>query len=152
MSPEDLFSLAGSAAVVGWAILVLAPRRFRWLNAVPMWVIPAALSAVYAVLVLRHFAGAEGGYDTLESVSRLFESDWALLAGWVHYLAFDLFVGAIMAARLDRVGVNRLVQAPILLTIFMLGPFGFVIAALTEAGLRTCSTHAVQPEVPNALA
>jgi hypothetical protein len=40
---------------------------------------------------------------------------WALLAGWVHYLAFDLFVGAVMAARMDRAGVGRLVQAPILL-------------------------------------
>jgi hypothetical protein len=62
--------------------------------------------------------------------------DWALLAGWVHYLAFDLFVGAVMALRMDRAGVGRLVQAPILLSTFMLGPLGFLIAALTELGLR----------------
>ena len=41
-----------------------------------------------------------------------------------------------MAARMDRVGVGRLVQAPILGTTFMLGPLGFLIAGLTELGLR----------------
>jgi len=63
-------------------------------------------------------------------------NQWAMLAGWVHFLAFDLFVGAFMAARMDRVGVGRLVQAPILGTTFMLGPLGFLIAGLTELGLR----------------
>jgi len=27
-------------------------------------------------------------------VAQLFENRWLLLAGWVHYLAFDLFIGA----------------------------------------------------------
>ncbi|MEO1749630.1 MAG: abscisic acid-deficient protein Aba4 family protein, partial [Pseudomonadota bacterium] len=64
------------------------------------------------------------------------QNEWALLAGWIHFLAFDLFVGAVMAARMDRVGVSRVVQAPILGATFMLGPLGFLIAALTELGLR----------------
>lgn len=135
MTPEDIFSLAGTAAMAGWALLVLGPRRYGWLNAVPLWVIPAGLSAVYGLLILSRFSGMGGGFDSLASVAVLMSDDWALLAGWVHYLAFDLFVGAVMAARMDRVGVGRVVQAPILLSIFMLGPFGFLVAGLTEIGL-----------------
>lgn len=136
MTPEDLFSLAGTAAMAGWAILILGPRRYRWLNAVPAWGIPLAISVLYAALALSRFSGTGGGFDSLASVALLLSDDWALLAAWVHFLAFDLFVGAIMAARMDRVGVGRIVQSAILVSIFMLGPFGFLIAALTELGLR----------------
>ena len=136
MTPEVLFSHVGTAAMVGWVLLILGPRRFAWLNAVPLWIIPAGLSAVYAALIFSRFSGMGGGFDSLEKVATLMSDDWALLAGWVHYLAFDLFVGAVMAARMDKVGVDRLVQAPILGATFMLGPIGFLIAGLTELGLR----------------
>jgi hypothetical protein len=136
MPPETVFSYASSAAVLGWGLLILGPRRFGWFNALTLWVIPLGLSVVYAVLVLSRFSGIGGGFDTLANVRVLFMDDWALIAGWVHFLAFDLFVGAVMAARMDRFAVSRVVQAPILAATFMLGPLGFLIAALTEAGLR----------------
>lgn len=136
MSPEDLFSLVGAAAMLGWVMLILGPRQYGWFNAVPLWIIPAGLSAVYAALVFSRFSGGGGGFDSLANVAILMSNDWTMLAGWIHFLAFDLFVGAVMASRMDRVGVGRLVQAPILGAIFMLGPLGFLIAGLTELGLR----------------
>lgn len=136
MSPEDLFFLAGTAAMAGWALLIFGPRRFAWVRVVPLWAVPAGLSALYAALVLSRFSGTGGGFDSLASVAVLLSDDWALLAGWVHYLAFDLFVGAVMAARMDRAAIGRFVQAPLLACIFMLGPLGFLLAAATEMGLR----------------
>lgn len=136
MTPDLLFSHVGTAAMAGWALLILGPRRYAWFNAIPLWIIPAGLSAVYAALIFSRFSGMGGGFDSLENVAILMSDRWALLAGWVHYLAFDLFVGAVMAARMDRASVGRLVQAPILVSIFMLGPLGFLIAGLTELGLR----------------
>ncbi|WP_299603346.1 ABA4-like family protein [uncultured Tateyamaria sp.] len=136
MTPELLFSHVGTAAMAGWALLILGPRRSVWLNALPLWIIPAGLSAVYAALIFSRFSGMGGGFDSLSDVAKLLADDWALLAAWVHFLAFDLFIGAVMAARMDRVSIGRLVQTPILLSTFMLGPLGFLIAALTELGLR----------------
>lgn len=136
MTPEILFSHVGTAAMTGWVLLIFGPRRYPLINAIPLWIIPAGLSAVYAALVFSRFSGIGGGFDSLSSVATLMSSDWALLAGWVHFLAFDLFVGAVMAARMDRAGIERLVQAPILGATFMLGPIGFLIAGLTELGLR----------------
>lgn len=144
MSPEDLFGLASAAVLPGWAILIFAPRRWPLLNAVPQIAIPAGLSALYAVLILTRFAeatNAGGGYGSLAAVARLFDSDWALLAGWVHYLAFDLFVGAWAAARLDRAGVGRIVQAAILPTIFLFGPLGLLLALMVEGGLTPLRPH-----------
>ncbi|MFP1632664.1 ABA4-like family protein [Zhengella sp. ZM62] len=136
MTPDLLFSHVSTAAMAGWALLILGPRRYAWLNAIPLWIIPAGLSAVYAALIFSRLSGSGGGFETLEAVATLMSDRWVLLAGWVHYLAFDLFVGSVMAARLDRAGVGRLVQTPVLLSTFMLGPLGFLIAGLTELGLR----------------
>ena len=148
MTPEQVFSLTGPPTLVGWAILIFAPRRFPWLNALPRFLIPLGLSALYAALVLRYFAEPGGGYGSLASVRQLFTSDWVLLAGWVHYLAFDLAIGAYLAGRMDKVGVGRLVQGPVLLTIFLFGPVGFVLAVITEATLATgaFSVRLVSPE------
>ena len=136
MGPEDVNSIAGMIVMAGWSILIFGPRKYAALNAVPMWIFPGLLSAVYSVLILSRFSGIGGGFDSLSSVSALLQNEWALLAAWIHFLAFDLFVGAIMAARMDRVGISRLVQAPMLASMFMLGPLGFLIAALTELGLQ----------------
>lgn len=133
MSADALFGQAGQIALLGWAILIAGPRRYAWLNAVPALVLPAILSGLYAMLVLSRFWAAEGGFGSIADVRRLFADDWALLAGWVHYLAFDLMIGAVVAARMDRVGVTRLVQAPVLVLVFLLGPLGALLALLIEA-------------------
>lgn len=131
---EAWFSVGGSLAALGWAILILGPRRWRALNAIPAYAIPALLSAGYAVLILLYFGRGEGGFSSLAAVAQLFESPPLLLAGWVHYLAFDLFVGAWIARRADAMGMNRLLQAPILFATFMLGPIGLLIFLAINAG------------------
>lgn len=150
MSPDQIFGLTGAPAILGWAILILGPRRFASLNAVPQLVIPLGLSALYGALVLRHFAEAGGDFGSLAGVRQLFSSDWVLLAGWIHYLAFDLAIGAYLAARMDRAAIGRLVQAPILATTFLFGPIGFALAVVTESALAAATSAApdkiLQPE------
>jgi hypothetical protein len=143
MSPEELFSLANTAVLPGWAILVLAPRRWPFVNAIPAFAIPLGLSALYTMLVLAHFSEPGGGYGTLAQVRQLFTSDMVLVAGWVHYLAFDLFIGAWAARRMDRAGIIRVIQAFVLATIFMFGPAGLLLALAIEAFARPLPRPAV---------
>lgn len=132
MTPDYLFALAGQIAMTGWMLLILGPRRFSWFNLLPRFVLPGALSLLYAVLVLTRFAEGQGGFGSLSEVRLLFANDWLLLAGWIHYLAFDLMVGAVLAVRLDRVGVGRLIQAAILPLVFVFGPLGAFLMLLLE--------------------
>ncbi|MEZ5670602.1 MAG: ABA4-like family protein [Alphaproteobacteria bacterium] len=124
MDWESWFGIGGQLAAAGWLVLIVAPRRWRLLNAVPRYAIPLALSLGYAVLILVWFGEADGGFGSLAAVKALMASDPVLLAGWVHYLAFDLFVGGWIARDADRRGLSRLVQAPILALTFMFGPIG----------------------------
>ncbi|MEM6896218.1 MAG: ABA4-like family protein [Pseudomonadota bacterium] len=137
MTLDEVFAISGNLAMVGWVILLFAPRRFKALGHVARILIPVALSAIYAAYILPFFAESGGGYGTLAQVRQLFTVDELLLAGWVHYLAFDLMIGGYLAERMDRIGINRYVQAPILISTLMFGPVGVLLAYGTEAVVRT---------------
>jgi hypothetical protein len=126
-APERLFSLASTVALVGWVILVFLPRRWNAIFFIPHYLIPFALALLYTGLIFTNFSGAEGGFGSLSDVRLLFSKDEVLLAGWLHYLAFDLFIGAWIARQADAIGLPRLLQAPILVATFMVGPVGLVL-------------------------
>ncbi|MEM9315304.1 MAG: abscisic acid-deficient protein Aba4 family protein, partial [Pseudomonadota bacterium] len=63
-----------------------------------------------------------------------------LLAGWIHYLAFDLFVGAWIATEADRLGLSRLLQAPLLVATFMFGPVGLALFLVMRSGYGAVQT------------
>ncbi len=126
MSPELVFSLANMGALVSWLALAILPRR-QWLMRTLGFGWIGLLSLTYSVIIALRFFGAEGGgFGSIGEVRALFADDWTLTAGWIHYLAFDLFVGLWIARKLDGHGVHRLIQAPVLLLTFMFGPAGLI--------------------------
>lgn len=148
-TPDQWFTYAGQAAMLGWLILIFLPRRWSRLTAIPRFVIPFGLSLLYAGLAMSYFFTVEGGgYGSLDEVAALLGTREMLLAGWVHYLAFDLFIGGWIAAEADKVGVNRLIQAPILLLTFMFGPVGLAIFLAMRAGYFRKPDTATRSEVP----
>ena len=127
MPPEAIFSAANTAALAGWVLLLVAPRR-RWAHwHVAGLAIPVALALLYAVLLAVHAPGAEGGFSTLAGVRALFARDGVLLAGWVHYLAFDLFIGAWMCRRATAEGLAWWQLYPALPLTFLAGPAGLLV-------------------------
>ncbi len=134
---DMLFSWSGNLAMIGWLLLVLSPKRWGFVLVTAGILIPAALGALYGGLMFAYFTSAEGGgYSSLAEVKALFGKDEILLAGWIHYLAFDLAVGTWIAARADEIGISRLIQIPILFFTLMFGPLGFLLFVLTSAGWR----------------
>ena len=146
MSFEQLFSSASTLAMLGWVILIFLPRAWKWLNFVPSILIPLILSLFYSYLIARYFFSAEGGFDSLANVQQLFTHPGAALAGWVHYLAFDLFVGGYIAKRADEIGLSRLIQVPILLLTFMLGPFGYLLFMLVKMAMLRLKSVVTESE------
>jgi hypothetical protein len=126
MYPETLFSASGKLAMAGWALLVFAPR-WRWSQRIASAIIPLTLAIVYLVLIVLYFARSPGGFGKLAQVTQLFQNPWLLLAGWIHYLAFDLFLGAWQARQAQRLGISHFVVIPCLLFTFFLGPVGFLV-------------------------
>ncbi len=146
MSFEQLFSSASTLAMLGWIILIFLPRRWKWLNVVPSLLIPLILSVLYSYLIARYVFYAQGGFDSLANVQQLFTFPAAALAGWVHYLAVDLFVGGVIARQADKIGLSRLIQAPILLLTFMFGPFGYLLFMLIKMAMQRFKSEVKESE------
>lgn len=135
-SAQDMFGYVGQAAMIGWLFLIFLPHRINLIFWVPQYFIPFGLGLVYSGLALSRYFVIEGGYNSFEQVKLLFQDDFMLLAGWIHYLAFDLFIGAWVAKKSDQLGLSRLLQVPILLAIFLFGPVGLVIFLCIKGSVK----------------
>lgn len=125
MEHERIFALAGLAATSGWIALAAAPLRRGVLISLARGV-GVLLAATYAVLIVANWGRGEGGFGSLAEVRRLFDLDALLLAGWIHYLAFDLWVGAWEAEDAPRRGLPHWLLLPCLFLTFMFGPMGLL--------------------------
>ena len=127
MSPDLAFTIANLLVVPAWLLLAIAPSwnyTHRLVHAV--W-IPILLGIVYLSAFALNSDSPEGAsFSTLHGVMQLFTSPFAVLAGWVHYLAFDLFVGAWEVRDAGRRGVSHLLVVPCLFLTLMLGPIGLM--------------------------
>jgi hypothetical protein len=143
MELEQIFSVATILASAGWLLLAIFPRHPA-VRVLAGAVIPLALSLFYFALIGLNLQGAEGGFGSLADVATLFKKPELLLAGWIHYLAFDLFIGAWEIRDSHRHGIPHLVMIPCLLMTFMLGPIGLLFYfAIRTAKTRALSIDAV---------
>lgn len=126
MSLEAVFSVASTLAMVGWLLLALVPYRFTWPVRASR-LVAVALAFGYVALIAVFFTRGEGGFGSLAEVAALFQEPGLLLAGWVHYLAFDLLVGSWEREEAIRVGLGPLTLVPSLFLTLMFGPAGWLV-------------------------
>ena len=149
MTIEGVFSACNMLALVGWILLLVVPRRTLAMR-VAGTAIPLTLAAIYLALFALHVRDSRGGFSSLAAVAQLFENRWLLLAGWVHYLSFDLFIGAWETRDAMARRIPRLLLAPCLVLTFMLGPIGLLCYHALRARTNQPLDVAVLPPVAKA--
>jgi len=138
MTANHVFSIVNPIALLSWLLLIVLPRR-RWvIDVVAGFAVPVLFAIVYTAIILTNFFGSAGGFSSLPDVALLFSNPWLLLAGWTHYLAFDLLVGTWEARDAGERGVSHLLLVPCLVLTFLFGPAGWLLYQV----LRTCSVRA----------
>jgi len=141
MDHELLFSIAGLIAMSGWLTLLVSPALPVWSDRYAGALAPIVLSLIYAVLAVMPSTG-EGGFGSLEAVGQLFADPNALLAGWVHFLAFDLLIGAWICRTARAEDIRFWFVVPTLPLTFLYGPIGFLAfcgVRIVRARLRSNS-------------
>ncbi|MEK8034736.1 ABA4-like family protein [Ideonella sp. DXS29W] len=140
MTPERVFEGASVASLCGWAGLLFGAAcpmgaARRWLLAWGGRVVPLALAAGYLGMLVAHWGSAPGGhFGSLDGVATLFASRGKLAGGWMHFLAFDLFVGRWIIDDTVGRGAPRwpwLLSLPLCL---LYGPAGLLVHFLTRIG------------------
>jgi hypothetical protein len=132
VDPEPVFRFAGGIAAVAWLALAASPAGARWaptVRRIAGRAVPLLLSLLYVALLGVHGMG-DGGFGTLAAVQRLLAQPGPLVAGWLHFLAFDLFVGAWIAERAAALAIPHALVLPLLGLTFMFGPAGLLAFAL----------------------
>jgi len=136
MSNETLFSICNTAVLPGWLLLVVLPR-WKWTaRLVTAVIIPALLGLVYLFLILTEFGKTEGGFGSLAQVQQLFANPAMVVAGWIHYLAFDLFIGSWEVRDAQRLGLSHWLVIPCLVLTFLFGPIGLLLYFALRAALK----------------
>ena len=126
MDPALVFRIANVLPLPIWAVWILAPRSAlarRLARAVWPWAVLATLYVVVLAVALGGGPVDGGGFGSLAGVMALFRSPWMTLAGWVHYLCFDLFVARWIMNDAPDAGYWL---APILVLTFLFGPAGLL--------------------------
>jgi hypothetical protein len=150
ITADQLFSLCGALAMLGWLGLLLSPLwparlRDRYPRPIFAIAIPAVIAIVYTAIIATHWTGHPGGFNSLDAVMQLFTDRWLVTAGWVHYLAFDLFIGGWELSDSRQRGIHHLAVIPCLLLTFFFGPIGL----LTYLGIRAIFSKRSVPEAIN---
>ncbi len=142
MHLEMLFTLGNRVALLGWIVLVIAPRWRPASRAICGGAIPLLLAVAYIVLIVTRWPGQGGGFGSLAGVAQLFSDRGLLLAGWLHYLAFDLFIGAWEVRDATRRQVPHALVVPCLALTFLFGPAGLLLyfSVRSLAGRREPTT------------
>ena len=112
--------------LIGVVLFVFFQKR--WVYQLLFSGVFVALAIVYVIFIFKGLGGdSQGGFDSLANVKLLFTNDDAVLAGWIHYLVFDLFVGMWICQDTAKTGINRWLLLPCLFFTFMLGPAGLLL-------------------------
>ena len=143
MSAEQTFSVANTIALFAW-VLMLAMNRQRWvLDTLIGCIVPAMFAAIYTAIVVSVWRSSSGGFSSLAGVAALFGNRWLLLAGWIHYLAFDLLIGRWELIDARGRGIPLVIVAPCLFVTFMFGPAGWLLYTIVR--LSAASRGAAAP-------
>ena len=126
---ETLFKLSSLAALPIWALMIFLPRWGVTKRLISSPLVCAAPAALYAALVIPHFTEVWRAVSSpeLSGITALLGSPVGAMIGWMHFLAFDLFVGRWIYLDGRERGVPAWVMAPVLFLTLMLGPCGFLL-------------------------
>lgn len=153
MSWESVFSIANMWPLPFWLLLAIGPRT-ELTGRIVLFGGIAPLALCYTILLPLIMTGAidpvgpEGGsmdFTQLSGVMALFDSKGGATVGWIHYLAFDLFVGLWVARNADKHGYARWIQVPILFFVLMAGPLGLILYLLLRLSCKNPPENACLP-------
>lgn len=127
MQAADIFSICNKVILLGWVLLIFLPN-WKYTQAIILNGLIVLFSGIYAYMILKDIGNFNpDSFSTLANVKALFQNDDAVAAGWIHYLAFDLFVGTYIVKKSKQIGLSRVLYTLTLPFTFMFGPLGYLL-------------------------
>ncbi|MGB0922284.1 MAG: ABA4-like family protein [Alphaproteobacteria bacterium] len=139
---ETAFTIANLSVLPFWALLIFLPNARITRHFAQDGLIIILLGAAYTGLFVWTLTSGDSlgamSSPSLETLSASFTDPRIMLLGWIHYLAFDLFVGMWIARDAKRFQISHFLVAPCLFFTFMAGPLGAAAYLLIRFGYTRC--------------
>jgi hypothetical protein len=127
MTAASIFSFGNTSVLLGWILLLFLPN-WKYTQTIVLNGIIVLFAVLYSYLILKDIGSfSPDSFSTLANVKALFQNDNAVAAGWMHYLTFDLFVGAYIVREARNNQISRWIYTIALPFTFMFGPAGYLI-------------------------
>ena len=127
MNFSVLFLLSNKFVLTGWLLPLIAPK-WKYTSRISTYICVLMLSVIYSIIIIHSLSGFDWrSFSTLQNVRKLFQSDETLLAGWIHYLAFDLFMGVYILKKTQELKIPHLFNLFLLPLTFLFGPLGYTV-------------------------
>jgi Domain of unknown function (DUF4281) len=136
MDLEQAFVLFNFGVIPFWALLIVAPRAQLTARLVHAPVVPVLYGVSYVFLLFWGGGAPEGDMMSLGGVVKIFSHPQTVFAGWVHYLIFDLFIGAWEARDAQRRSIPHLALVPCLVLTLLFGPIGLLCYLALRGAMR----------------
>ena len=133
MNSDTLFEIVNAIAFFSWIVLIVFPFKV-WTSKYLIGVIISLFCLIYGALILSSFEpGLMEDFSSLDGLKSLFSNKMALLAGWIHYLAFDLLAGLYIINNAKKLKIGRYwIIIPLIFT-FIMGPIGFLLYLIVRS-------------------
>ena len=129
-----LFQFANLWIMPFWLLIIVLPH-WNWTKRIigSLWIV-APLLLAYALLVLPQALAVLPALlnPTIPGIAGLLGTPTGATIGWIHFLAFDLFVGRWVYLDSRTRQITAWVASPILFLILMFGPFGLLLYLLVR--------------------
>lgn len=127
MTPDRIFKIAKAIALPPWILMIVFPHWSYTKLVIDSYAFPILFAVIYTIFIGMSLGKSKGNFRSLEGVGSLFRNKNALLAGWLHYLAFDLLVGMYEWRDALANDMPQYLLIPALFFTLMFGPFGFLL-------------------------
>ncbi len=132
MNVTSIFSFGNSFVLLGWILLIFLPK-WKHTQTIILNGMIVLFALIYSYLLLKDIGSFSiDSFSTLANVKALFQNDNAVAMGWIHYLAFDLFVGAYIVKKSQQLQISRWLYTLPLPFTFMFGPVGYLLFFLIK--------------------
>jgi hypothetical protein len=140
MNAELWYIIVNVIPLPWWGLMILAPKSSltqRMTQNYAIFVVLAALYGIFLGLGISQFPGGFGFDFSYEQIRQfLSQSPLGFVAAWLHYLAFDLFVGFWVYQEGLRLRLPTWQTSLCLLVVLMVGPLGLGLFLLRRRFTR----------------
>jgi len=132
---ETVFLLSNLVVMPFWLLMIAFPKWRITQTIMQSWAIIAFLLVCYLVMLFSKFDGVVMLFTQmpeLHHIMSLLGSREGAVIGWIHFLAFDLFVGRWIYLTSRTENRSVWVMGPILFFTLMLGPVGLLMFLMLQ--------------------